>query len=56
MVFDILSREIAILVNEEKIAGKYEVRFDGSKLPRGIYFYKMQSGEYSETKKMILFK
>ena len=48
--------EIASLVNEEQIAGKYEVEFDGSKLPGGIYYYRLQSGEFSETRKMILVK
>jgi hypothetical protein len=56
ILFDTRSREIAILVNEEQIAGKYEVKVDGSKLPGGIYFYRMQSGAYSETRKMVLIK
>jgi len=43
-------------VNEEQIAGRYEVRYDGSKLPGGIYFYMMQAGEYSETRKMVMIK
>ena len=56
ILFDTRGRELAILVNEEQIAGKYEVIVDGSKLPGGIYFYRMQVGEYSETRKMILIK
>jgi len=55
-VYDLLSREIATLVNEEKPAGEYEVEFDASKLPSGIYFYQLRAGQYSETKKMILLK
>jgi hypothetical protein len=55
-LFDTRGREIAILVNEEQIAGKYEVKVDRSKLPGGIYFYRMQVGEYSETRKMVLIK
>jgi hypothetical protein len=56
ILFDTRGREIATLVNEKQIAGKYEVKVDGSKLPGGIYFYRMQSGEYSETRKMVLIK
>ncbi|MCJ7448699.1 MAG: T9SS type A sorting domain-containing protein [Bacteroidales bacterium] len=56
MLFDAWGREIAILVDEEQIAGKYEVKVDGSKLPGGIYYYRMQSGAYSETRKMVLIK
>jgi hypothetical protein len=56
ILFDTRGREIAILVNEEQIAGKYEVKVDGSKLPGGNYFYRMQVGEYSETRKMVLIK
>lgn len=53
-VFDVLGREVAILVNGEKLAGNYEVRFDGANLPSGIYFYTLKAGEFSETKKMVL--
>jgi photosystem II stability/assembly factor-like uncharacterized protein len=55
-VYDVLGNEITTLVNEEKSAGEYKIEFDGSKLPSGIYFYKLQSGNYSSTKKMILIK
>jgi hypothetical protein len=55
-VYDILGREVATLVNEEKPSGEYEVEFDGSALPSGIYFYQLKAGEYSETRKMILLK
>jgi hypothetical protein len=55
-VCDILGREVATLVNEEKPAGEYEVEFDGSNLPSGIYFYQLKAGEFAETKKMILLK
>jgi hypothetical protein len=56
MVFDILYREIATLVNEEKTAGKYEVKFDGSKLSSGVYFYTLQFGNTVYIKKMLLGK
>lgn len=55
-VFDALGRDIATLVNETKPAGVYEVTFDGSNLPSGIYFYRLISGDYSETKAMLLIK
>ena len=55
-VYDVLGREIANLVNEEKPAGKYEVIFNVNDLASGIYFYRLQSGKFVETKKMILLK
>ena len=55
-VYDILGNEIASLVNEEKPAGNYEVKFDASSLSSGVYFYKLQSGSFVETKKMLLMK
>lgn len=54
--YDILGREVAVLVNEQKTPGRYEVQFDGSKLSSGIYIYKFQAGNFSATKKMILMK
>ena len=53
-VYDILGREVATLVNEEKFSGNYKVVFDGSDLSSGIYFYKIQAGNYSSVKKMVL--
>jgi Secretion system C-terminal sorting domain len=55
-VFDVLGNEIATLVNEEKLAGSYEVEFKATTLPSGIYFYKLQAGSYVETKKMALLR
>jgi len=55
-VFDVLGKEVTTLVNEEKSAGEYEVQFDGSGLPSGIYFYQLKAGDYVETKKLILLK
>ena len=55
-VYDVLGNEIATLANEEKPVGSYEVEFDGSELTSGIYFYKLQAGDFIETKKMILLK
>jgi photosystem II stability/assembly factor-like uncharacterized protein len=56
IVYDVLGNEIAILVNEEKPAGEYEVGFDGTGLTSGIYFYQLRAGDYTETKKMILLR
>ncbi|MFA3781815.1 family 10 glycosylhydrolase [Melioribacteraceae bacterium 4301-Me] len=55
-VFDLLGREVAVLVNEEKTPGNYEVKFDGSNFASGIYFYRINAGNYSQMKKMILLK
>jgi enterochelin esterase family protein len=61
-VYDVLGNEIAILVNEEKPVGEYEVKFPtietrhASPLPSGIYFYLLKAGVYVETKKMLLLK
>ncbi|MCX6165629.1 MAG: YCF48-related protein [Ignavibacteriae bacterium] len=55
-VYDILGKEIITLVNEKQSPGVYEVTFDGSMLPSGVYFYKLSSVDFSEVKKMILIK
>ena len=55
-VYDILGNEVATLVDENKPAGNYEVKFDGSNLAGGIYFYKLQSGSFAQTKKLLLLK
>ncbi|MFZ1518369.1 MAG: T9SS type A sorting domain-containing protein [Ignavibacteriaceae bacterium] len=55
-VYDILGNEIITLVDEYKSAGKYEIDFNASALPSGIYFYQLQAGSFVETKKMILMK
>ena len=55
-VYDVLGREVATLVNEYKPAGSYEVKFNGSKLSSTVYFYRLQAGEFVESKKMILMK
>jgi carboxypeptidase T len=55
-VFDVLGKEVETLVNEEKPAGSYEVDFNASQLSSGVYFYKLQTGSFTETKKMILMK
>jgi predicted GH43/DUF377 family glycosyl hydrolase len=55
-VFNVLGSEVAILVNEEKSAGTYEVGFDATALPSGVYFYRLRTGSYVETKKMVLLR
>jgi hypothetical protein len=55
-IFDILGKEIETLVNENLKPGTYEVKFDGSKLASGIYFYTLTAGEFKGTKKLILLK
>ncbi|MHB8581156.1 MAG: T9SS type A sorting domain-containing protein [Ignavibacteriaceae bacterium] len=56
IVYDVLGKEIATLVNEEKPAGSYSFNFNASKLSSGVYFYRMQAGSFVETKKLILLK
>ncbi|MCB0731989.1 MAG: T9SS type A sorting domain-containing protein [Ignavibacteriae bacterium] len=56
IVYDILGREVATLVNEKQRHGNYEVKFDARNITSGIYFYKISSGSYTEVKKMILLK
>ena len=51
-----LGEKLATLVNEEKQPGVYEVQFDASNLSSGIYYYKLVSGNFIETKKMVLIK
>jgi photosystem II stability/assembly factor-like uncharacterized protein len=55
-VFDLLGREINTLVNEVKTPGNYAVDFDGSNLPGGVYFYRIQSADFTNIKKLILLK
>lgn len=55
-VYDVLGKEIAVLLNGEVLAGKYELEFDASSLPSGVYFYKLTSGDFTEVKKMTLVK
>jgi len=55
-VYDILGNEIVTLVNEEKPAGIYEVEFNSTGVASGIYFYKLQSGSFVQTRKMLVLK
>ena len=55
-IFDVLGIEIETLVNEEKPAGNYELNWNAANLPSGVYFYRMNAGDYVQTRKMILLK
>ena len=53
-VYDVLGNEIATLINEKKSIGSFDIKFDATGLPSGIYFYRLRVGSFVETKKMVL--
>jgi hypothetical protein len=55
-VYDVLGREVATLVKEVKHPGMYTVQFDGSGLASGVYFYRLQAGDFVASKKLLLLK
>ncbi|MBK7159744.1 MAG: T9SS type A sorting domain-containing protein [Ignavibacteria bacterium] len=55
-VYDVLGKEVMTLINEQKNAGSYEVEFNAGNLSSGAYFFRMQSGVFSEIKRMMLIK
>lgn len=55
-VFDILGKEVITLVNENLSPGKFKIKFEGSNFNSGIYFYKLEAGDFTDTKRMILLK
>jgi hypothetical protein len=55
-VYDLTGQEVALLLNEVKEAGNYEINFDASQLSSGVYFYKMSSNSFSQVKKMSILK
>jgi len=55
-IFDLLGREVATLVSEEHSAGSYNTRWDATGMASGIYLYRLQAGDFVETKKLILFR
>jgi hypothetical protein len=60
-IFDILGREVKTLVNKEQVNGVYEVNWDGddelgNKVSTGVYFYRLDAGDFVQTKKMMLIK
>lgn len=56
IVYNVLGQQVQTLVNEIKPAGNYQVQFDGSNLPSGIYFYTLSYGEFLQTRKLVLLK
>jgi hypothetical protein len=56
LIYDILGREAETLVNEQLNAGTYEVEWDASNYPGGVYYYILKAGDFTQTKKMILVK
>ncbi len=56
VVYDLLGKEIQTLVNENLSPGTYEANFDGSNLSSGVYYYKLESGDFTQTRKMVLMK
>ena len=56
IIYDILGREVRTLVNEKKNKGTYEIKFDASSLPSGVYIYRFKSDNFLESKKLILLK
>jgi hypothetical protein len=56
VVYDVLGREVAELVNEKKAPGNHEVSFDGSGLTSGVYLYRLTAGSFSAARKMLLLK
>ncbi len=55
-VFDLLGREVATLVNERKAGGEHSVTFDGGNLSSGVYYYRLRSGDFVQTRKLILMR
>jgi hypothetical protein len=55
-IFDILGKETAVLINEQKVPGTYSVTFDATNLSGGVYFYQLESGNKIQTKNMLLIK
>jgi hypothetical protein len=56
IVYDLIGREVAVLVNGMKMPGKYEVEFDASTLTSGVYFYRLRAGDFIQTRKLLLLR
>ena len=56
VVYDLLGREVAVLVNERKAAGRYEVAFNAAGLASGVYFYRLTAGSFVDSRKMVLLR
>ena len=55
-IYDLLGKEVAVLVHENKTPGVYTAEWNGADLASGIYFYRLQAGDHMETKKLVLQK
>jgi hypothetical protein len=55
-VYDVLGREVANIFSEEMSAGSYTRQWDASNMPSGIYFYRLQVGSFTDTKKLVLLR
>ena len=55
-VYELLGREVAMLVNERRDSGVHEIKFDASGLASGVYFYRLQAGTNVQTRKLLLMK
>jgi hypothetical protein len=55
-VYDVIGKKISILINKELNAGTYEIEWNASAYPSGIYFYVLSAGDFKGTRKMILIK
>lgn len=55
-VYNVLGQEVAMLVNQSQAVGKYSTQFDASNLPSGVYFYKLESGDFVKVNKMLLLR
>jgi len=55
-VYNILGQKVSLLINEQKAQGEYEIKFNASNLPSGIYIYSLRAGNVFETRKMLLVK
>ena len=56
IIYDMLAREVGVIVNKEQQPGNYEVKFSASDLPSGMYFYRINAGNFTDVKKMLLIK
>ena len=54
MIYNVPGQEVATLINAKQRHGNYEVKWDASGQASGVYFYKLTTGDYSETEKMVL--
>ncbi|MBK7105391.1 MAG: T9SS type A sorting domain-containing protein [Ignavibacteriae bacterium] len=56
IVYDVLGREVATLVNQKQKTGNYKIKFNGSYLPSGVYYYQLKTNNFTQSKKMIILK